>query len=98
MREPPCITRPKRNALIRPATGFAGLCGELKGDLRHVDDHPVWVGQGERAHLDFLREIKDKARLRVIAAEPDVARDGKIPGGAGLGRSGAGRPDTRPAG
>ena len=77
MREPPGITRPKRNALIRPRPRLPGLRPELERDLRHVDHHPVRVGQREGADIHLLAEIHHHSRLTVVPAQADVAGDWK---------------------
>ena len=77
MREPPGITRPKRNALTRPRPLLARLGRQLEGDLRQVDDDPVGIGESEGAQVDLLGQIDHEPGLLVVAAEAGVGGDGK---------------------
>jgi hypothetical protein len=51
---------------------------KLERDLRHVHHHPVGVGEGEGADVDLAAQIDDQPGLRIVAAEPHVARDREI--------------------
>ena len=64
--------------LDQAAALLAGLGRKLERDLRHVDDHPVGVGEREGADVDLAAEIDDEARLRFVAADPHVARDREV--------------------
>ena len=68
--------------LDQAAAVFAGPGRELEGHLRHVDDHPIRVGEREGADIDLVAEIDDQAGLRLVAADSDGAGDGEIPGRA----------------
>ena len=43
--------------LDQAAPLLPGLGRKLEGDLRHVDDHPVGIGEREGADIDLLAEI-----------------------------------------
>ncbi len=63
--------------LDHAAALLAGLRGQLEGDLRQVDHHPIGIGQREGRDIDLLREIDDKPRLLVVAAKPHVGGNGE---------------------
>ena len=91
MREPPCMTRPKRNALTSPRPVSPVLRRQLEGHLRQVDHHAVGIGEREGAQIDLAREIHDEAGLVVVAADPGVGRDRKL-AAAGAGAAVRARP------
>ena len=70
MREPPCISRPNRNALISPRPLSPPSAASRNVTSRDVQDHPIRVGEGEGAQIDLAAEVHDEARLRLVAAEP----------------------------
>ena len=92
MREPPCMTRPKRNALTRPRLDLAGLGRQAERHLRQIDHHAIGIGERERPQIDLLGEIHDKAGLGVVAADPGVGRDRMGTPVRPLGRGGDSRP------
>ena len=98
MREPPCMTRPKRNALIRPRPGLPGLGREPEGDLRHVHHHPIGIGEREGAHVDLLAQIDRPCasgcrRRRAAPRSPPAHHSTAGTGGAAVpGRSAADAP------
>ena len=69
--------------LDQPAPLLAGLVGQLEGDLRHVDDNPVGIGEREGGDIEFLREVHDEAGLLVVAADAHVGRRRQVGGGRG---------------
>ena len=70
--------------LDQAATLLPGFGRELECDLRHVDDDAKRVGKGKGADVDLLAQIEHQPALRLVTAEPHVARDRKVIGGAGL--------------
>ena len=50
--------------LDQAAAVFTGAGRELEGHLRHVDDHPIRVGEREGADIDLVAEIDDQPGLR----------------------------------
>jgi len=42
--------------------------------LRQIDDHAVRIGQREGMNLDLLVEIDHHSGLRLVAAQPHLAR------------------------
>ena len=64
--------------LDQAATHLPRLGRKLERDLRHVDHHPVRIGEREGVDVDLAVQIDDQARLRVIAAQPRLARHRKI--------------------
>src|SRR5262249_51841713 len=57
------------------AARLPGLGRELERDLRHVQHHPVGIGEREGADVDLLGQIDDQTRLRVVPTQPHRARD-----------------------
>ena len=77
IREPPCITRPKRKALIRPrplSPVFGGSRNTTCGMSRTT---PIGIGKSEGAQVDLAAQIHDETHLRFVAAEPGVGRNRK---------------------
>ena len=64
---------------------------EPERDLRHVDHHPVGIGEGEGADVDLAAEIDDEAGLAVVAPQAYLARHREVARLPALGHGRAGR-------
>ena len=64
--------------LDQAAPRLPGLGRELERELRHVDHHPVGVGEREGADVDLVAEIDDEAGLAIVAAEAHFARHREV--------------------
>src|SRR5229473_3234666 len=64
----------------RSSLRLSGTRRKLERDLRHVDHHPVGIGEREGTDVDLLAEIDHHAGLGIVAGEAHVAGDGKIVG------------------
>ena len=73
MRDPPAMTRPKRNALIRPRPTSPVFVGR-KSHLRQIDHHAIRVGKGKGAHFDLAAEFQDEVGFGIVTAETGFGR------------------------
>jgi len=64
--------------LDEPAAALARLGGQAEHELRHIDDHPVRIGEREGGKVDAAGKVDDESCARLVAHESRFADDGII--------------------
>src|SRR5262249_1355802 len=60
-----------------PAAAFAGFGGQAEGELRHVDDNPIGIGEREGGEIDGAGEVGNEPGARFVPPKTGFAPGGK---------------------